>query len=162
VNRARARLVMTGAALAFVSLASLACNLFKHEPLSFNDCKPRKLTRMSTCHGENSGFQECRFYFRATGTPDRAWCEALLAIPLATGQPPSVCEPSVAATWQHASCADYNIAGPAHCFLCPGTQGEARTTYLYAYSADCTQALEQVTCNYDPQQAASRLGRAAL
>ena len=129
--------------------------------LSGTDCKPRKLTKMQTCTGEDHSFQECGFFFRASGVPDRSWCEALAA--QAQGSSPSpACDWNNPAAWRPVACATYNVHGAARCFSCADAQPEAGKTYVYAYDANCSRGIEQVTCNVDPIQAGVKLGPASF
>jgi hypothetical protein len=126
------------------------------------DCRPRKLARVQACTGEDHGFQECRFFFRARGVPQRAWCEAMpSAAPLTDGAL-APCRWDVPLTWSRVACAKYNVRGPASCFACVVAEPEAARTYVYAYDAGCGQGIEQVTCNFDAVEAGVKLGPARL
>jgi hypothetical protein len=59
-------------------------------------------------------------------------------------------------------CSTYLIHDAASCYACVDDQPEARRTYVYAYTADCKRGIEFVTCNYDPIDAAKRLGPVSL
>jgi len=113
---------------------------------------------MQTCTGEDHGFQECGFSFRAIGVPEKSWCEALVAENVASDGPLKRCNWDNPAAWTRVACAVYNVHGAARCFGCDDPQPEAGKTYVYAYDAACTHAVEQVTCNVDPVQAGAKLG----
>jgi hypothetical protein len=130
--------------------------------LSGSDCKPRKLTRLDSCVGEDRGFQECLLYFRASGVPERSWCEALGSPPISGELDLPRCDWSSAATLQRVACERYNIRGAARCFACAVAELEASRTYVYAYDASCTRSIEQVTCNVSAAEAAAKLGPASL
>ncbi len=137
-------------------LGGLGCDPTQRK-LSGTDCKPRKLARMQTCAGEDHGFQECGFSFRATGVPDKTWCEALTKQAPVAG-PASRCDWAKPATWKSVACATYNVHGAARCFTCSDAQPEAAKTYVYAYDSSCSHGIEQVTCNVDPTRAGADLG----
>jgi len=148
------------AVLAVVLLATFGCDPTTRK-LSGTDCKPRKLVKMSACVGEDHSFQECSFFFRATGVPEKRWCEAL-ATQESASDPSWRCDWNNPAAWQHVPCADYNIHGAARCFACRDSAAEAAKTYVYAYDASCAHGIEQVTCNVDAPQAGAKLGPATL
>lgn len=156
-------LLVVGLAL----LAGLGCDssswgsLGTSRKLSGTDCKPRKLTKMQTCAGEDHGFQECGFFFRATGVPDKSWCEALAAQAQASSPSPP-CDWAKPAAWRPVACSTYNIHGAARCFSCSDSQPEAGKTYVYAYDANCDHGLEQVTCNVAAERAGADLGPVAF
>ena len=139
---------------------AVACDPTLHR-LSGADCKARRLARVDACAGEDESFQECKFYFRASGVPERSWCEALPSAPPSGGALPR-CDWSAPAAWAPVSCALYNVHGAARCFGCFDSGAEASKTYMYAYDAHCDRGIEQVTCNFDPGQAGSKLGAAKL
>ena len=130
--------------------------------LSGTDCRPRKLTKMQTCAGEDHGFQECGFFFRATGVPDRRWCEGFTAQEVAGEPRLRRCDWNSPAAWTRVSCATYNTHGAASCFACDDSAPEARKTYVYAYDATCTRGIEQVTCNVAAEGAGAGLGPIAF
>ncbi len=144
------------AALALL-LAGTGCDPTSRK-LSGVDCKPRKLTKMQSCAGEDHGFQECSFFFRATGTPEKSWCEALGAPELVSESSLRRCDWTSPAAWQRVACATYNIHGAARCFACSESATEAAKTYVYAYDASCSHGVEQVTCNVGAAQAGVKLG----
>jgi hypothetical protein len=154
--RPAARWVGLGIAL----LWSVGCDPTSSK-LSGADCKPRKLAKMQTCAGEDHGFQECGFFFRATGVPEKSWCAALGAQAQAGG-PILRCDWGNPAAWRRVACATYNIHGSARCFVCSDSQPEAAKTYVYAYDANCSHGLEQVTCNVAAERAGVDLGSAAF
>lgn len=127
--------------------------------LSGSDCKPRKLTRVDACVGEDRSFQECHFYYRATGVADRAWCQAMSSV-TAVGGELAGCTWDSTQGWAAVPCSRYDIYGRARCFACVSGSHEATITHVYAYDAGCERGLEQVTCNVDPVQAAHKLGAA--
>jgi len=132
--------------------------LFGSRKLGSSDCKPRKLTRVARCTGESTGFQECRFYFRAVGEPDGAWCEALVSSARQQAERRSECDFANAASFQKLDCARFGITGTANCYGCVVTGADESRGYVYAYSADCRRGVEQVTCNFDDDKVAKLLG----
>ncbi len=144
-------LLAVGAAAAVLLVAN-AGPLGRSRQLWLRDCRPRKLATMDTCRGQDSSFQECRYYLRATGTPDVAWCRAMLA---AADRPeePTACDLESPRSWAVVDCGRYGLSAFDRCFLCVTGEPEARRTYVHGYDRRCTEAAEQVTCHVDPVEA---------
>jgi len=139
-------------------LPALGCGkLSTTDKLSGSDCKPRKLVSTTSCAGEDRSFQECSFYHRAIGTPQRSWCEAMPSAAPAGGAL-SRCSWDSTIGWTPVTCNTYNIHGAARCFACTAGGPEEALSYVFAYDAACRRGLEQVTCNADPAQAGLKLG----
>ena len=134
-------------------------------------CKPRTLIKMDSCQGEDRSFQECRFYFRATGQADNAWCQSLAE---ATETEPSkecdsqnsndkdsACDPEACkspSAFKRVDCDKYGVQDQATCYTCADVKREANKNYVYIYSPDCSRGAEKVTCKYSPTTATSKLG----
>lgn len=160
LGRRRRDVSRTLAALAL--LVTTSCNPLSRT-LSGDDCKTRKLTHVDNCSGLDSGFQECRFYFRASGSPERPWCKSMSQIAKADADAHlPTCDFSKPTSWSRVSCSSYNIVGAGGCYACIVDEPESRRTYLYAYTPDCARGIEQVTCNFDPHEASAKLGEARL
>jgi hypothetical protein len=142
-------------------LCSVACDPTSSK-LTGKDCKPRKLMGLQACAGEDHGFQECRFFFRASGVPERAWCEAMPSAQPLTDGPLKPCSWETPRNWSHVSCSKYNVRGAASCFACVVAEHEAARSYVYAYDATCSRGIEQVTCNFDAVEAGAKLGAVAF
>jgi hypothetical protein len=144
-------LLATGAVVALLLVPS-AGRLYGSRSLALGDCRTRKLTAVESCRGEDSSFQECHYYFRAVGTPDHAWCRALLA---AADRPrePTACDFRSPSRWAEVECRRYGLARFDRCFLCFEGEMEASRAYAYAYDDLCNHGAEQVTCNVDPSEA---------
>jgi len=134
-------------------------SLFGPKALGKAECRPRKLTHVDACQGEDTTFQECHFYFRASGVPDRAWCEALAASAMTSAGGPPVCDFSKPAAWAKVSCTGYQVAKDWNCYECKADELESSRAYLYAYDPQCSRGSELVTCNYALQKAAARLAK---
>jgi hypothetical protein len=130
--------------------------------LSGADCKPRKLAQLQACAGEDHGFQERRFFFRASGVPERAWCEALPSVEPPPDGALDTCSWDTPRGWSPVACAKYNVQGAARCVACVVVEPEAARSYVYAYDASCSRGIEQVTCNFDAVEAGKKLGPAQL
>jgi hypothetical protein len=160
-----------------VALAGAGCckPLFGAK-LSGDECRPRALSKMDSCEGEDESWQECRFYFRATGVPETQWCESLAK----TARKDPLWDQSNAArdcvndeecawnacddvsSWRRVRCVPYGLVGGWTCYECNDGYAETFKTYVYAYNDDCTRGAEQVTCNFDPLNAAQNLGKLRL
>jgi len=149
---------------ALVLLFTTSCDLLGGaRGLSDTDCKPRHLNAMHSCTGTDSSFQECQFYFRATGVPDHNWCASVTKSSAQELSALSECDLAHPESWSRVRCAHYGILGAALCYGCiSDDHHETRKTYVYAYSSDCSRGLEQVTCNVDPIRASQALGNVEL
>jgi len=127
-----------------------------HE-ITLAHCRPRNLTTVDACWGFDASFQECRFYYAATGVPDAAFCNSLVSRAIGTRSPP--CGLDSPAGWADVDCSRYALDDWSRCFVCKVNGPEAAHTYVYGYKDDCTAAIEQVTCNFDPVNAGRLLKR---
>lgn len=148
--------------LLVLCVIALGCDWFStSHKLAGSDCKPRKLSKLEACAGEDRSFQECYFYWRASGVADHAWCEALSGAQPSGGEL-SRCTWDTPSGFTQVACDTFNIHGKARCFACKDGHREAALTYVFAYDEGCARSIEQVSCNADPVQAAAKLGPAQL
>ena len=47
-------------------------------------------------------------------------------------------------------CTAYGFEQQLSCYGCIVSEPNASQTYIFAYNADCSEAIEQVTCNVSP------------
>ena len=119
----------------------------KKEP----SCSPYQLESLTSCAGKDRSFQECRFHLRATGTPNKAWCESLRREAKSAPPVDGRCSRESPALWQRVDCATYALANVTDCYLCNDIQqAETNRIHIYGYNSGCTYAIEQSTCNTDP------------
>jgi hypothetical protein len=140
-----------------ISLLVVACDLSSSKRLELSDCRARKLIRTDTCKGRDEGFQECRFYLRAGGVPNRSWCEELASSAHPSTSELPECDFDKPAAWAKVNCGIYRLPGKLTCYACVASKREAQRTYVYGYDAACSHGFEQVTCNYDPVRAGIEL-----
>jgi hypothetical protein len=137
----------------------LACTTNGHKKeLSGADCITDALESVSSCFGRNEGFTECLYYWRATGRPRRTVCELLIARknlsdPTAHGKCGSMSD------LVEVPCERYAMPTTLRCYACTSHGVEAVRTKVYAFSPDCGVGWEQATCNFDPANVTSAIGR---
>ena len=112
-------------------------------------CYPKHIDPMTKCQGSNTSFQECRYYFRATGMPDQSWCRGIQQNSRQYTELPE-CDFSTPNSWGKVSCTPYGLDSALLCFGCSVNRPEAAQTYIYAYDEACSTGIEQVTCNIPP------------
>jgi hypothetical protein len=123
------------------------------------DCHT-SLAMTTSCHGEDTSFQECHYHFRADGEPDPRICQAFLnGFPAAAPHTPSTleepsydeCRPSSPAGWSPANCADYGVDGTMRCFRCRQRRGDVSVEEtVQAFDATCARGVVLVGCNEPP------------
>ena len=113
-------------------------------------CKPQKMINQEECVGENKSFTECRFFFRAFGVPETQWCTQLKE-QASSNIPIPACDFDHPQKWAKVSCSEYQFDEALDCYACNISQLESNRSYVYAYNADCSKGIEQVTCNTSPQ-----------
>ena len=151
--------IAVGGALAW-SLCTEPPTLWHTRRLSGSDCRPRKLLQLDRCDGVDETWQECRFYFRAYGTADRAWCQALAAAQ--SGPQLPRCDFKDPSAWQRVTCADLAFPADYACYACLMGSGENDKVYVHGYDAACERSIEQVTCNFIQADVARELGAKPL
>ena len=112
-------------------------------------CSPKHLAEMSDCQGEDHSLKECRYYYRAIGKPDIQWCSRLKEGASQQNQM-QTCDFNKVESWISLPCATYGFDSKMNCYGCVLKEPEASKTYLFAYNQECTQAIEQETCNISP------------
>ncbi|HEX3769540.1 MAG TPA: hypothetical protein VHV30_01690 [Polyangiaceae bacterium] len=124
-----------------------------------NDCRTA-LATTTTCRGENSGFQECHYHFRAEGLPDPEICTAFLAGPDAVppahpaaarpvdGGARAACPENDPTGWQRVACADYHVEAAMVCFEClDGSRPESAREIVQAFDRTCERGIVLKSCN---------------
>jgi hypothetical protein len=110
------------------------------------DCKT-PFVETKSCRGEDSSFQECYWFFRAEGVPDRAVCQSYLR----RGAPPfpsaRSCDARSPQGWQNIPCAGVRLSATSTCFACRVPEPEAARHYVQAFDSTCTQAILLAACN---------------
>jgi hypothetical protein len=150
-------------ALGCLSVVGLMLGCVETErKLTEQDCHTKKLESVDACNGLDDGFQECHFYFRALGTPNRDWCTRLQTSARTPEQGPMRCDFDKPETFTRVECATHGVFGNVDCYMCGAAATEATKAYVYAYRKDCSRGLEQVTCNVRAEVAATKLGRIDL
>lgn len=130
---------------------AIPCLLLVYATLQFggsgvlenDDCRTHSLQRVESCLGEDRGFQECQFFFRAKGEPKQNWCPAIRD---AAGTNSETCSRDA---FREVACIDYGLPPEMTCHRCDLSEFEANRTYVYAYDRACRRGIEQVTCNFD-------------
>jgi hypothetical protein len=139
-----------------------------------DDCRTA-LAMTTTCRGENSGFQECHYHFRAEGLPDPALCAAFLARPGTEPLAPAVttvtalavsadggaahagCPENDPGGWQRVACEDYKVDATMVCFLClDDSRPETARQIVQAFDRSCERGVVLKACN-EPLRSAAGL-----
>jgi hypothetical protein len=110
------------------------------------------LAKTTSCHGEDSSFQECMYHFRAEGSPDPALCREFLAsTPASRGAPATNgCVETSSVGWQYAYCGEYGLEGYAQCYRCVEHRPENHREIVEAFDPSCTRGVVLVGCNEKP------------
>ena len=112
-------------------------------------CTPKHLVEMSSCSGEDNSSTECRYYHQAIGKPDPMWCRQIKENASQKNQM-MACNFTDATSMISLPCTAYGFEQQLSCYGCIVSEPNASQTYIFAYNADCSEAIEQVTCNVSP------------
>jgi hypothetical protein len=126
-----------------------------------DDCRTA-LAMTTACRGENSGFQECHYHFRAEGLPDPRICTAFLAAADAPTPPHApavaaipadaaargVCAENDPSGWQRVACGDYRVDATMVCFACAdASHPESAREIMQAFDRSCDSGVVLKSCN---------------
>ena len=135
-----------------VGIVIAGASTFGGQAVTRASCRPRNLTRVDACWGWDDSFQECHFYYGATGVPDPAFCKGLVSDHDRSSESHD-CTLDLPFGWAEVDCKKYSLDEWARCFACNVREPEAGRTYIYGYNEACSAAIEQVTCNFDARRA---------